>query len=353
MNRELYMRVVSGDAKGVGPSLARASLSALSAFYLLGYTAKRAAYDVGLIRRRSVDAKVVSIGNITAGGAGKTPAAIYFARRFREESRNVVVLSRGYGRATPMDEPLAVSDRSQILLSPKESGDEPYLIAKKLPGVPVVVCGKRVKGAAFAIKKFSAETIVLDDGFQHVAIGRDEDIVVIDCTVPFGFGHLLPRGLLREPLSALRRATGFLLTRADESDHARIVEDLRRINPTAEILKSRHRPVRLAGLKEGTETPLSSLSGRPVLALSSIGNPKSFEEMLGRLGAEVICSLRFKDHHWYDSADIERIRREAERCCAEHIVSTEKDGVRLALAADASENVLLLEIELEVFGREP
>lgn len=353
MNRELYMRVVSGDAKGVGPSLARASLSALSAFYLLGYTTKRAAYDIGLMRRRSVDARVVSIGNITAGGTGKTPAAIYFARRFFEEGQNVVVLSRGYGRTTPMDEPLAVSDRAQILLSPKESGDEPYLIAKKLPGVPVVVCGKRVRGAAFAIEKFSAETIVLDDGFQHVAIGRDEDIVVIDCTAPFGFGHLLPRGLLREPLSALRRATGFLLTRADECEHAHIVDGLRQINPTAEILRSRHLPVRMVRLKEGIEAPLNSLSGRRVLALSSIGNPKSFEETLRRLGADVVRSLRFKDHHWYGSADIERIRSEAERCSAEHIVSTEKDGVRLALAADAPENMLLLQIELEVFGRDP
>jgi tetraacyldisaccharide 4'-kinase len=194
---------------------------------------------------------------------------------------------------------------------------------------------------------------VLDDGFQHVAIGRDEDIVVIDCTAPFGFGHLLPRGLLREPLSALRRATGFLLTRTDEREHAHIVDGLRQTNPTAEIFKSRHRPVRLVGLKEGIEAPLNSLSGRRVLALSSIGNPKSFEETLRRLGADVVRSLRFKDHHWYDSADIERIRSEAERCSAEHIVSTEKDGVRLALAADAPENMLLLQIELEVFGRDP
>ena len=344
------MRIITGEERGIGPSFARTSLSVLSGLYLLGYEARRAAYGAGLLRPSTVEARVVSVGNITAGGTGKTPATIYFARQFFEDGQKVVVLSRGYGRSTPMDEPAGVSDGHAFLLSPRESGDEPYLIARKLPGVPVVVCGDRVRGANFAIEKFNAETIVLDDGFQHVALSRDEDIVVIDSTAPFGFGHLLPRGLLREPLSALRRATTFLLTRADECKHGDTVERLRDINPTAEILLSRHRPVRLSRLGAGDDFPYDFISGKRVLALSSIGNPISFETTLKRLGAEVAASLRFKDHHWYSLDDVETVQKAAQQSRAEHIVSTEKDGVRLGLLAEAPKDILLLEVELEMIG---
>lgn len=342
------MRIISGEKKGIGVSAVRAALSVLSGLYRLGYETRRAAYGIGLKRQSRVNARVISIGNITAGGAGKTPATIYFARRFAEEGRNVVVLSRGYGRTTSAAEPLAVSDRSRILLSPQESGDEPFLIARKLPGVPVVVCGDRVKGAGFAVEKFDAEVIVLDDGFQHIALARDEDIVVIDCTAPFGYGRLLPGGLLREPLSAMKRATWFLLTRADESDSEHVTDVLNRINPAAQILKSRHCPKRLIKLKEQTEMPCGFLSGKRVIALSSIGNPQAFEKTVERLGAHVVESLRFSDHYWYHPSDIERIEVVRKRVGAECVVTTEKDGVRLNILPQPLENALLLEIELEM-----
>ena len=348
MHLDSYMRVISGDAEGPGASLVRASLSVLSGFFILGWAARKKTYDFGLVRPTGVGATVVSIGNITAGGTGKTPATIYYARRFSEEGHRVVVLSRGYGRTTPMNEPLAVSDGKDILLSPDEAGDEPYLIAKKLPRVPVVVCGKRVRGALFAMQRFEPDVVILDDGFQHIALSRDEDIVVIDCTIPFGFGHLLPRGLLREPLSALRRATGFLLTHADGHEHEQVVDTLRRINPTATITKSRHRPVRLVSMRDNAESRCDSLGGKRVLALSSIGNPKAFEETLIKLGADVVSRLRFRDHHWYDGADSERIQATAERSRADYVVTTEKDGVRLALPPRVPGNTLVLEVELEL-----
>jgi len=348
MNRETYIRIISGEATGIAASASRVALSAMSGLYRAFWKVRRAAYAIGLARSRRVGARVVSVGNITAGGAGKTPATIFFARKYLEEGRRVVVLSRGYGRETPMDAPLAVSDGKEILVSPGESGDEPYLIADKLTGVPVVVCAKRVIGAEYAIERFGAEVILLDDGFQHAAIARDEDIVVIDCTNPFGYGRLLPRGLLREPLAALRRATTFLLTRADACDPSEIVETLGRINPAAEILKSRHRPVRLVALGGGAEKPLESVSGVKALAVSSIGNPEAFEATLRRLGADVVQSLRFDDHHWYNSADVEAIKRAAEQSGAAHIITTEKDGVRLARIPDAPRDILLLEIELEM-----
>jgi len=348
MSSEYYMRLVSGDAGGIGASSARGALSVLSGLYLAGWKARRAMYDAGLRRPRRVPAEVVSIGNITAGGTGKTPATIHFAREYSQAGRRVVVLSRGYGRMNTADGPLVVSDGGNLLLSAAEAGDEPRLIAEKVPGVPVVVCGKRVRGAEFAIERFGAEVIVLDDGFQHIAIARDNDIVVIDCMLPFGFGHLLPRGLLREPLTALRRATRFLLTRADLCEHGGIIEKLNEINPAADVLKSRHRPVRLITLGRDAELSCDALSGKKVLALSSIGNPEAFEETLRRLGAREVRPLRFRDHHWYDEGDIVRIKEAADRCGADHVVSTEKDGVRLALAPDAPKDTLLLEVELEL-----
>ncbi len=344
------MRVISGDARGIGPSAARAFLSALTIPYSAGCKAKEATYRVGLVHQQRVAATVVSIGNITTGGTGKTPATIYFARKYLEEGRNPVVLSRGYGRLSPMNEPLAVSDRKNFLVSPRESGDEPYLIAKKAEGVPVVVCGKRVRGARYAIENFGADIILLDDGFQHIAIARDEDIVVIDCHNPFGYGRLLPRGLLREPLHALGRATSFLLTHADECEHREILNTLRELNPTATVLKSRHRPLRLLSLEGNDGASCDLVANKNVLAVSSIGNPKAFEDALVGLGARVVKSLRFRDHHWYDASDIEEIERSAREAGAEYILSTEKDGVRLLCAPRAPEHVFLLEVELQLLG---
>lgn len=342
------MEVISGNAKGLGAFTARTALSILSGAYFAGLKTRQAAYTLGLKRREKVDARVISIGNITAGGTGKTPATIHFARAFLKEGRRTVVLSRGYGRTTAMDKPIAVSDMTTILLSPREAGDEPYLIASKLPGIPVVVCGKRVKGARFAIEKFSPDVILLDDGFQHIALARDEDIVVIDCSNPFGFGHMLPRGLLREPLSGLSRATRFLLTHADEREHGDIIETLKAINPAADIMKSRHRPVGLTRLEGKGRLACDRLSGERVLAVSSIGNPDAFERTLRGLDAEVVNSIAFKDHHWYDSSDIERIEVAAATAGVDHIVTTEKDGVRLGLVAKTVEKLLVLEIELEI-----
>lgn len=347
MEREKYIRIISGEAEGVGPLLSRAALTLASGLYYLGATTKSVAYRSGLFKQQRVDARVVSIGNISVGGAGKTPATIFFARRFLSEGRNVAVLSRGYGRRTRMDVPLAVSNRTQIVLGPHEAGDEPCLIARKLPGVPVVVCGERVRGAEFAIERFDADTIILDDGFQHMALARDEDIVVIDCSEPFGFGHVLPRGLLREPLNALGRATAFLLTRAGRHEHAHIVRRLKEINPEARILKSRHKPVRVRNVRTGAENPCDFLACKNVFALSSIGNPHSFEDTLLELQAAVAGSRRFRDHHWYTPADINTIKEQAEQSGADLIVTTEKDAVRLELVPGLPD-MFLLEIELEL-----
>jgi tetraacyldisaccharide 4'-kinase len=354
MKQEFYNRIISGDAQGILPSLYRAFLSAFSAIYFVAWAARQAAFSFHLLSIRKAPARVISIGNITAGGTGKTPAVIYFARKFKEEGARVAVVSRGYGRRLITKEPVAVSDgEGNIHASPEEAGDEPYLMAQKLPGVPIVVCGNRIKAAHLAVERFGAGVILLDDGFQHRAIARDEDIVVIDCLEPFGYGHLLPRGLLREPLLSLRRASAFLLTHVDQRKHARVIEKLREINPTAEILFSRHQPVRLTAATKNHSLNPDVLSGKRTLAVSSIGNPVSFEQTLTSLHAVLAGSLRFPDHYWYTPADIDRIRGEASRSGAEYIVTTEKDGVRLGLLQEIPENLFLLEVELELIGCHP
>ena len=334
--------------------LCRSILSAATPLYYLAWSAREAGFHLHLLPIRKVGARVISIGNITAGGTGKTPAVIYFARKFQKEGAQIAIISRGYGRRSKSNEPVVVSDKEgNILLSANVAGDEPYLLAKKLPRVSVIVCPNRIAGAEVAMKWFSPDIILLDDGFQHRAIERDEDIVVIDCSEPFGYNHLLPRGLLREPLRALKRASAFLLTRADERKHAALVEKLREMNPSAEIMLSRHRPTRLLSAYRNTTAPLGQLKGKKTLALSSIGNPSSFERTLERLQAILAGSLRFPDHHWYSVADLAHIRDEAKRTRAEIIVTTEKDGVRLALLPEKLENLLLLEIELEIIGDLP
>ncbi|GAB4337497.1 MAG: tetraacyldisaccharide 4'-kinase [Candidatus Abyssubacteria bacterium] len=353
MNLESHFRIIAGEEQGLKPMAIRATLAVASGFYLLGYTARQAAYSLGFARSATVDAKVISIGNITAGGTGKTPATIYFARKLQEAGRRVVVLSRGYGRSSRMDRPLVVSDGAKTLVASREAGDEPWLIARKLTRTPVVVCADRIKGAEFAIERFRADTIVLDDGFQHIALKRDEDIVVLDCAVPFGYGHLLPRGLLREPLSALKRATRFLLTHADKYEHDETEARLRDINPTAQVLKSRHRPVKLISAKDGTVQNCASLSGRRVVVFSGIGNPKSFEDTIRRLGAQTVGNFRYVNHHWYDSRDIEAVIQSAKQSNADYIVTTEKDWVRLSLLDVVPENLFLLEIELELLNCPP
>jgi len=348
------MRVISGEAKGIVPAISRAVLAGASLLYYSVWAAREAGYRLGILPIRKVGARVVSIGNIVAGGAGKPPAVIYYARRFTGEGKRVAVISRGYGRLSQTDEPVVVSDAGgKILVTPCVSGDEPYLLAKKLPGTPVIVCGDRIRAARLAIERFSPDVILLDDGFQHRAIARDEDIVVIDCSEPFGYGHLLPRGLLREPMSALKRATCFLLTRVDERKHADVVEKLKGLNPPAELILSRHHPSSLVSFSKNEPFPLDFLKRKKALALSSIGNPKSFGRTLKRLEAEVVGSLSFPDHHWYVAADAERIRKAAEKCGAELIITTEKDAVRLNLLVDKPANIFLLGIELEIIGSYP
>ncbi|MEW5768651.1 MAG: tetraacyldisaccharide 4'-kinase [bacterium] len=306
--------------------------------------------------------KVISIGNITVGGTGKTPAVIAIARELVKRGIRVTVLSRGYGGSYEHRAGI-VSDSKHLRLNPDESGDEPYLLARKLPGVPVIVGRDRIKTGRLAMANFGSQIIILDDAFSHRRIHRDLDIVLINSLNPFGNGRLLPRGILRESLRSLRRADYFILTRADQiadggwgtkidtpASKPELINILFRLNPAAPILEAIHRPIDLLDLS-GKSHALEMIKGTKILALSSIAAPEHFEAALSKLGASEVSIIRFPDHHPYQEPDIRRLISIFREKKAEAIITTEKDGIRLEGKIKPAEwPFFLMRIEFEIIS---
>lgn len=282
-----------------------------------------------------VDAHVISFGNITVGGTGKTPAVLERARAELARGKRVAVLTRGYGGGRRQD--CIVVDRSisQDKLHARV-GDEAALIARKAPGIVIVKCADRVVGARVAIERRRCDTLILDDGFQYVRLERDENILVIDATNPFGNGRLIPRGILREPLDAMRRATAIYVTRCDQAqDLSPLFKKLNQLCPDAPIRKTRHAPKTLWRVHDGMQFPLDALRNQEVKAVCGIGNPESFFKTLEMLGAKVVEPIALPDHGIIPPETLAK---------SGMIIVTEKDAVRIQ-AAPA--NLMALGIELE------
>ena len=334
---QVWAGIAEGKKRGLLASLLRAALTALSAIYCLLIKSVLFLYRLRILRRRKLPARVISVGNITVGGTGKTPLVEMLARELGKRGCKVAILSRGYKRVHSRwsivhSKMGVVSDGTKILMDAMEAGDEPYLLAKNLPQVAVLVGKDRRLTGNYALNRFSVDTIILDDGYQYWPLERDLDIVAIDSLNPFGNGYLLPRGRLREPLGNLKRADVFLLTRVDQGNAVEgLMERLRRLNPQAQTLKSVHQADHLIDLRTGEKTELTILKGKRVLPLSSIGHPESFESTLTDLGAVIVDSVRFPDHHLYQTGELKGVEEEAIRKGAELIITTEKDAVRLPL----------------------
>lgn len=312
---ERITEYMSGSRRGTKAALVRAGLRALSLPYFLGCRGRVALYNNGLLLSRELEALVVSVGNITTGGTGKTPLVVWLARWLMQRGLAVAVLSRGYGPTGPGGE-----------------SDETLLFRRYLPTVPHLVGADRIATGRRAIAEHGAEVLILDDGFQHLAVGRDLNLVVIDALVPFGYGHLLPRGLLREPLAGLRRAHAVVLSRCDLASREAlegVKARIREICGPCPLVESVHRPVRFYRHVTEESRPLGWADGRKVYAFSALGNPAAFPKTLDALGAQVVRHRAFRDHHWYSRADLEALAREAEEAGAEAIVTTEKDAVKL------------------------
>lgn len=334
-------------------------LEGLEAVYEKGVTRRYNAYASGAKKRTEFEAVVISLGNITVGGTGKTPMAVYLAKEIRQMGYTVAVLSRGY-RSESEHGCAVVSDGHAVLLSPAQAGDEAVLLARSLPGIPVISGKKRSVTGQRAMDEFRPDVLLLDDAFQHWQIKRDLDIVLINACDPVGNGHLLPRGTLREPLDGLERADLFVVTKADRADRdevEKIYSLLRYYNESAPIAEANHQAkwcVPFVDWQAGHTDGAASLDeDTAVVALSALGNPESFEETLRDLGFDIVHAVRFDDHHSYTEEDL---REAAAFAAAKHavIVTTEKDAVKFP--ADTIKNeeipVFVMGIEIEMTAGE-
>jgi tetraacyldisaccharide 4'-kinase len=319
----------------------RALLRTLSPPYGAAVALRNHLYDRGLLRQAKLPCPVVSVGNLTVGGTGKTPTVVLLASLLKEHGCRPAVLSRGYGGHAKASANV-VSDGNRLLLGWREAGDEPMLIAGALPGIPVLTGPKRFLTGKTAVERFGADILILDDAFQHRSLFRNLDIVLIDTAHPFGNGYLLPRGPLREPPTDLRRAD--ILLRTGDADNTAPLREA----ASLPAFRGIHRPRELVEAGTGRVSPPTTLRGRKICAFAGIGSPEAFRRGLTALGAEVVSFRAFPDHHPYDHSDIETLRRIAEKSGASLIVTTEKDGVRLTDFPDFQAMISLLRIGMEI-----
>jgi tetraacyldisaccharide 4'-kinase len=326
-----------------------------SVFYGLGYHLRFFLYQSGMVKPRKLKAKVISIGNITLGGTGKTPLVIYLVQKLKQRKLKVSVLTRGYKRRKRGLTELTEENKDRIHWT--EVGDEPYLLASRLYDVPVMVSKDRDTSGVCAEKKYQTEVLVLDDGFQHWKLSRDLDIVVIDSMNPFGNLEFFPAGILREPLSSLRRADIFVLTKADQiSNKQNLIGVLRAHNQDAPIIESMYeinsieRSLNHSLRKRGLPIRVGGeeLKGKKALAFSGIGNPISFEKSLESLKLEVLKHHKFPDHFLYQEKDILNLEKEAQKLGADFLITTEKDSVRIPMMKDLQIPIYVLKIDLVI-----
>ncbi|MBA4148117.1 MAG: tetraacyldisaccharide 4'-kinase [Verrucomicrobia bacterium] len=365
-NAETYvLDVILGERRGKGATALRITLFGLSKIFAGVIKLRRFLYDVRIFRDSTLGVQVIAIGNLTVGGTGKTPVVEKFARELKDQGRNVAILSRGYRSKPPplsrrllnqlllrseSTPPRIVSDGKNLLLDSETAGDEPYMLASNLKDVVVLVDPDRVKSGRFAIEKFGCDTLLLDDGFQYWKLrGRRHDVVLVDCQQPFGNEHLLPRGTLREPPGHLARATTIFLTKSDGK-----TEELRRrihtLNPKAGIIECIHQPLYFEDVFTGERCGLEFLQGRKVASLSGIAQPESFERSLIKMGAGLVYSKRFADHHRFSQQEMLNAINRSKKRMAEMIITTQKDAVRFPKLDRRDLPIYFMRVEIKILN---
>src|SRR5213595_2931378 len=361
---EFGIDVVLERRHGVRASVLRGILYALSFVYDRVVQLRLYLYRKRVFRERTLGCLVISIGNLTVGGTGKTPIVEKFARALQSGGRRVAILSRGY-KSVPrkrswldrikkkdVDPPRVVSDGKSLLLDSLTAGDEPYMLAHNLRDVIVLVDKDRVKSGRFAIDKWNIDTLLLDDGLQYLHLKHRLDMVLVDRQAPFGNEFLLPRGTLRERPRNLRRASYIFITKNTGEPNLALMKRIRRYNRTAEVIECAHKPLHLQNVFTGEQLPLETLRGAFIGSLCAIAAPESFEDALRKLGAHVDLAKSYIDHHYYTEAELISFIKRCIRRDLAMIVTTEKDSVRMPRLSEAEWKlpIYFLRVEIEILS---
>src|SRR3954469_12667047 len=354
--------VVLERRHGVRASILRGILYALSFAYDRLVQLRLYFYRKRILRERALGVLVISVGNLTVGGTGKTPIVEKIARALQTGGRRVAILTRGY-KSMPRrrsllsrlynrnpDPPRIVSDGTSLLLDSRTAGDEPYMLAHNLKKVIVLVDKDRVKSGLVAIDKWKVDTLLLDDGLQYLHLKHRLDIVLVDRQAPFGNEFLLPRGTLREPPRNLRRASYVFITKSTGESNEALIQRIREYNRTAEIIECAHKPLHLQNVFTGAQLPLERLRGTYIGSLCAIAAPDSFEEGLRNLGAHIEIAKRYIDHHRYTDAELQTFINRCIRRDLELVVTTEKDAVRFPLLVKTEVPIFFLRVEIEILS---
>jgi tetraacyldisaccharide 4'-kinase len=325
-------------------------LTFLSWLYGIAVSLRRWFYKAGWIKARKLPARVISVGNLTVGGTGKTPMVIAIVQRLKERGYKTVILSRGYGGKAGRGA-VMVSDGEKVYEGPEMVGEEPFLMAKRLPGTPVVVGSDRYRTGGFAFQRWGSDFMVLDDGFQYLGIEKDVSLLLVDATNPFGNGCLLPRGILREPVELLKSADGIVLTKVNlVKDAAGLSKKIQVMAGSVPVFQAALAPVRLIQYSTQTQFSLNDLKERKVVCFSGIGNPKTFRNILEQLGAKISKELIFRDHHVYTDQDEEAIGLAVKEAACDFVITTEKDIFKISKDAIEKLNLYVLMVELVITG---
>ena len=359
------LEVITGQRRDKKAAVMRFLLFLLSKLFFLAVKLRRFLYDVRLLRDYTIGVQVIAIGNLTVGGTGKTPVVEKFARELQDQGRTVAILSRGYRSRPPpllkrlLDKillredrtpPRIVSDGKSLLLDSETAGDEPYMLASNLRDVIVLVDKDRVKAGRYAIEKYGCDTLLLDDGFQYWKLaGRRRDIVLVDCQLPFGNEHVLPRGVLREPPSHLARANTIFITKCN-GNVSKLRARITQLNPGAGIIECVHYPLYFEDVFTGDRMGLDFMKGKKVAAFSGIAQPESFEQSLVEQGAELVYSKRFADHHRFTQQEVLNAVNRSKKRQAEMIITTQKDAVRFPKIDRRDLPIYFMRVEIKILS---
>jgi tetraacyldisaccharide 4'-kinase len=342
-----WQRIWNDDGSGSRYSPVKTITYILSLLYRLIINFRNRLYDHKLLKEVKLTCPVISIGNITVGGTGKTPCVIWLAQMLQQRGYRPVVLSRGYGgrNSQPVN---IVTDGDKILLSGTVAGDEPLLIARSLKGIPVITGPDRILTGRVAVNNFGANVLICDDAFQHRRLYRDINIVLLDSSSPLGNGHLLPRGSLREPATALRRASVLIATRsAEATKKSDLIGKLAQAG-NIPVFHSNHRSAGIVRGDYSVQLPPDMLEGKKICAFAGIGEPSSFKKSILAAGAQIMSFDIFPDHHRYSRTEVKKINDHFFQSGADLLLTTEKDGMRLQRYTEFLRTIYLMRIVMEI-----